>query len=182
MTSNRLLHEDPLFKANVDGWLSLSGGRIGAAERAPGFGVPLPPGTERPPMRMPSSPTPTCDFSFIFAVGEYGIASLPTTSPWAEKYGARWPSRAAARRGRYRGRKPNPTTPPAKPIPRPAGVCRRGLGLPPMSGFYPDARGRRVIADVVRLKKGHTEGLEPHITEQLIKLMVSASGGKAKAT
>jgi hypothetical protein len=38
-----------------------------------------------------------------------------------------------------------------------------------------------VVADVVRLDKGHTEGLEPKVTEELIKLMVSASGGKARA-
>ena len=37
-----------------------------------------------------------------------------------------------------------------------------------------------MIADVVRLDKGHTEGLEPKVTEELIKLMVSARGGKAR--
>ena len=44
---------------------------------------------------------------------------------------------------------------------------------------YPNARDGRVIADVVRLDKGHTEGLEPHITEKLVELIVSAPGGKA---
>lgn len=38
-----------------------------------------------------------------------------------------------------------------------------------------------MIADVVRLDKGHTEGLEPRVTEELIKLMVSAPGGKVRA-
>ena len=38
-----------------------------------------------------------------------------------------------------------------------------------------------MIADVVRLNKGHTEGLEPKVTETLIQLMVSAPGGKAQA-
>ena len=38
-----------------------------------------------------------------------------------------------------------------------------------------------MIADVVRLNKGHTEGLEPKVTEELIKLLVSAPGGKVKA-
>jgi len=37
-----------------------------------------------------------------------------------------------------------------------------------------------VIADVVRLDKGHTEGLESRITEELIKLMVAAPGGKVQ--
>ncbi len=35
-----------------------------------------------------------------------------------------------------------------------------------------------MVADVVRLEKGHAEGLEPNITERLITLMLSASGGK----
>jgi uncharacterized protein YneF (UPF0154 family) len=34
------------------------------------------------------------------------------------------------------------------------------------------------VADVVRLEKGHTEGLEPRITEELVKLMIAAKGGK----
>ena len=37
-----------------------------------------------------------------------------------------------------------------------------------------------LIADVVRLDKGHTEGLEPRITETLIKMIVAAPGGKAQ--
>ena len=43
---------------------------------------------------------------------------------------------------------------------------------------YPDCKDGRVVADVVRLEKGHTEGLEPKVTEELIKLMLSAKGGK----
>jgi hypothetical protein len=37
-----------------------------------------------------------------------------------------------------------------------------------------------VVADVIRLNKGHTEGLEPRVTEELVRLMVSAPGGKAR--
>src|SRR5579883_2766252 len=47
MTSNRLLHEDRFFQDRVDGWLSLSGGRIGTAERAADAGPPPPPGQQR---------------------------------------------------------------------------------------------------------------------------------------
>jgi len=36
------------------------------------------------------------------------------------------------------------------------------------------------VADVERLDKGHTEGLEPHVTEAIVKLMVAAPGGKAQ--
>jgi hypothetical protein len=35
-----------------------------------------------------------------------------------------------------------------------------------------------VIADVVRLDKGHTEGLEPNVTRRLLEVLVSAPGGK----
>ena len=45
---------------------------------------------------------------------------------------------------------------------------------------YPKCRGKKVVADVVRLDKGHTEGLEPKVTEELIKLIASAPGGKAR--
>ncbi len=43
---------------------------------------------------------------------------------------------------------------------------------------YPNCDGGRVVADVLRLDKGHTEGLEPKVTEALIQMMVSAPGGK----
>jgi len=46
---------------------------------------------------------------------------------------------------------------------------------------YPNATGGWVIADVVRLGKGHTEGLEPRITEELVKMIVGAPGGKTRS-
>ena len=62
-------------------------------------------------------------------------------------------------------------------------LLRPGWGLLPGPGkaqafVYPDCKDGRVVADVVRLEKGHTEGLEPKVTEELIKLMLSAKGGK----
>ncbi|HBX35859.1 MAG TPA: hypothetical protein DEG76_00505, partial [Pseudohongiella sp.] len=47
---------------------------------------------------------------------------------------------------------------------------------------YPNCEDGRVVADVVRLDKGHTEGLEPNVTERIVELMVSASGGKIKSS
>ena len=178
MTSNRLLREDPFFQDRVDGWLSLSGGRIGPAERAPNAGPPPAPG--QPPMTMPRPPVPAGlppgDFSFIFTVGEHEIASLPETSPWAEKYGAG-----------PRERRPDivDTEPGQIYDTMREAYSTKEWGLKPGPGtaqvwVYPGARDGRVIADIVRLNKGHTEGLEPHVTEALIKLMVSASGGKAQ--
>ena len=46
---------------------------------------------------------------------------------------------------------------------------------------YPGCKDGRVVADVVRLDKGHTEGLEPKVTEELVKLMLSAPGGKIQS-
>jgi hypothetical protein len=43
---------------------------------------------------------------------------------------------------------------------------------------FPNCKDGRVVADVVRLDKGHTEGLEPKITEELVKMIVAAPGGK----
>jgi hypothetical protein len=180
MTSNRLLGID-FFKERVDGWLSLSGGRIGPAERAPGFGrpggMPLPPPQGADAPRPGRASPPDCDISFIYATGEHEIASLPETSPWAEKYGAgprvRLPDVIDEKPGKiYDTLSEGRSTP--------------GWGLHPRPGtaqvyVYPNARGGRLIADVVRLDKGHTEGLEPRITEELIKMIVAAPGGKAQS-
>src|SRR5690349_10503972 len=73
MTSNRLLR-DPWWAERVDGWLSLSGGRIGPAKFVEDFG---PPRTEEERKAMGSflaraaSASPPrlhdADFSFVFA-------------------------------------------------------------------------------------------------------------------
>lgn len=177
MTSNRLLQSD-YFKRRVDGWLSLSGGRIGPVELPDSFFE----GARRMPLPAPTpdgpapgrAVMPDCDLSFIFATGELEIVELPETSPWAEKYGAgprvRLPDVVDTEPGRVTG---------AMPGRGPA------WGKEPRPGTaqvyaYPNARDGRVIADVVRLDKGHTEGLEPGITDVLIRLMVDAPGGKAQ--
>jgi hypothetical protein len=57
---------------------------------------------------------------------------------------------------------------------------KRGEKVIFVLSLHGGVRDGRVVADVVRLEKGHTEGLEPHVTEALVKLMVSARGGKAQ--
>lgn len=48
-----------------------------------------------------------------------------------------------------------------------------------LSFVFPDCKDERIIAaDVVRLEKGHTEGLDPSVTEHFVKLIVSAKGSK----
>ncbi len=182
-TSHRLLSVD-YFADRVDGWLSLSGGRIGPAERAPGSG---PPRTEAERAAMeeffarrramgPPEP-PAADFSFIYTTGEHEIVSLPEDSPWADRYGAgpreRRPDVVDEEPGKvHDGRWGDRSTASWGRLPRP-GTAEVYV--------YPHGRDGRVIADVVRLDKGHTEGLEPRVTEALIELVVSAPGGKARA-
>jgi hypothetical protein len=40
---------------------------------------------------------------------------------------------------------------------------------------YEGCRDGRVLADVIRREKGHTEGLEPNVTEHIVRLMVGAA-------
>ena len=185
MTSNRLLR-DPWWGDRVDGWLSLSGGRIGQAKFVDDFG---PPRTDEERQAMAefrsrqrgsagrATELHDADFSFIFAVGEHEVESVPETSPWAERYGAgarveqpdvvdEGPGQVHD--GRFEGR------------------YKTSWGREPRGGtakvwVNPGARDDRVIADVVRLDKGHTEGLEPNVTRALLELMVSAQGGKLTA-
>ena len=180
MTSNRILGSD-YFKERVDGWLSLSGGRIGPIELPVSFfssiRTPLP--TEMQGSNAPrpgqASP-PDCDISFIFATGEHEMVALPEASPWAEKYGAgprvRLTDVVDDQPGKiYDTMREGKSTPAWGLFPRP-GTAQVYV--------YPNARDGRLIADVVRLDKGHTEGLEPKITDELIRMMVGAPGGKGR--
>lgn len=119
---------------------------------------------------------PDCDLSFIFTSGEHEMVSLPETSPWAEKYGAGPRQRLADIVDTEPGQIHDTSR---------EGRSTPGWGLMPRPGtsqvwVYPNARDGRVIADVVRLDKGHTEGLEPKVTEALVKMIADAPGGKAR--
>ena len=179
-TSRRLVCTD-FFARRVDGFLSLSGGRLGgAAPRAPDAGRPRqanePPADPAAAAPAPAAPAgdPECLFSHIFAIGEHEIQSLPETSTWAGRLGcdarSRRPDVVADRPGYvHDGGRQNPGS--------------RAWGLLPRPGtaqvfVYGDCDGGRVVADVVRMDKGHTEGLEPAVTEAIVSLMVSASGGR----
>jgi len=185
MTSNRLLRTE-FFSARVDGWLSLSGGRLGPTPPIPAsfFAAARPAGSTTPPPTASSLAAamaalrepPTADFSFIFETGEHelGDQPLPEASPWATKYGCgarvRQPDIVDTKAGYvYDPLRQNPGSDAWGHLPRPgtAEILE-----------YSECKDGRVVADVVRLGKGHTEGLEPKITEQLIVLMLSAKGGK----
>lgn len=185
MTSNRLVRAD-FFKDRVDGWLSLSGGRLGGSPGRSSTFSPTgaPSGAPRATGASPATTTamnalrelPAAEFSHIYETGQREVdeKGVPEISEWAKKYscGPRQAPREIedAKAGYvYDSTRLN--------------LLRPGWGLLPAPGkaqvfVYPGCKDGRVVADVVRLEKGHTEGLEPKITEELIKLMLSAPGGK----
>jgi len=184
LTSNRLVRTD-FFRDRVDGWLSLSGGRLGGSPGRGNFGAigGMPPaaggrsgagglGAATAALReLPSS-----DFSFIFETGEREMdeKGLPDASALAAKFscGPRQKGEAIVdtKAGYiYDSSRQNPPNPAWGLLPRP-GTAQVYV--------YPNCKDGRVVADVVRMEKGHTEGLEPNVTEALVKLMVSARGGK----
>ncbi|HWZ30750.1 MAG TPA: alpha/beta hydrolase [Bryobacteraceae bacterium] len=183
-TSSRLIRTD-FFKDKVDGFLSLSGGRIGGSPGRGDFGRGPARGAGgaasaagRAGGRGPATPPalPNNDFSFIYETGQHEMDAkgVPEASAWAEKEGCGARVRKAdvvdSKAGYvYDGR---PQTNPSD-----------GWGRLPRPGTtdvyeYSHCRGGRIVMDVVRESKGHTEGLEPHITEELIKLMLSAKAQK----
>jgi poly(3-hydroxybutyrate) depolymerase len=184
LTSTRIICSE-FFSTKVDGFLSLSGGRVGGqAGRAANFGIPAAAGAAAagratPPAGLPAGaltipPPPTCDFSHIFETGEHEISELPKVSERAQKYGCSADMKRReitdVRAGYvYDGTRQNPGT--------------KAWGLLPRPGTteilaYRNCRDGRIVADVVRRDKGHTEGLEPKVTEELVKMMLSARGGK----
>jgi pimeloyl-ACP methyl ester carboxylesterase len=190
MTSNRIVRTD-YFKDKVDGWLSLSGGRLGNNPGRGNFsGMAGPPGASRdgrgaapgagrsagPGLTPPPSGLPANDFSFIYETGqrEMDEKGLPESSAWATRLGCgprRAPIEIADVKAGYvyDGSRQNPPVPAWGLLPAPGNA---------RISSYSDCKDGRVVADVVRLDKGHTEGLEPAVTEELVKLMLSARGGK----
>lgn len=170
ITSRRLVCSD-YFKTRVDGWLSLSGGRLGATRvtfgRAPAAGTAA-------PATPPSAELPACDFSFIYTAGQLEIEALPSTSPWAEKYGCA----ARERRADIVDAKPGYVT--ATDQSRGPSWGRHARPGTAEAYVYPKCRDGVVVADFIRLDKGHTEGLEPNALDAIVGLMVSARGGKAQ--
>jgi len=186
LTSNRIIRTE-FFKGIVDGWLSLSGGRLGGSPGRGTFAVAPPAGASGRGGAAPAGrgalpgaanlrDLPSGDFSFIFATGEREMdeKGLPSASEWAAKYGC-GPKSAAqeivdTKAGYiYDRSRQNPPNPAWGLLPRP--------GKAQMFS-YSSCKDGRIVADVVRLEKGHTEGLEPNVSEALVKLMLSAKGGK----
>jgi pimeloyl-ACP methyl ester carboxylesterase len=189
LTSNRLVRT-PFFKDRVDGWLSLSGGRLGGLPgRSATWGPPPAPASAMPVSAPPPSAfaaalkalqeLPPTDISFIFETGQHEMddKGLPETSDLAARLGCGPRGKAMeivdTQAGYvYDSTRQNPG--------------KASWGLLPAPGkaqvyAFGNCKDGRVVADAVRVNKGHTEGLEPKITEELVQLMVSAKGGKIQA-
>ncbi|GAB1268935.1 hypothetical protein NBRC116493_21880 [Aurantivibrio infirmus] len=162
MTSRRIVCSD-YFADKVDGFFSLSGGRVGS------------------PLRVregrPTPPPLTCDFSHIYTTGELERSGqdMPTDSSWAEKYSCdareELPDVVDTKAG-YVTASDQSRGPSWGTFARP-GVAKLS--------HYPNCDDGRIVVDIVRINKGHTEGLEPNIVEEIVKLMQSAKGGKLQA-
>jgi hypothetical protein len=174
-TSNRLLLTD-FFKERLTGWVSLSGGRLGSKRediRAPIPGLqPTAPGGAPLALAARAEELPGYPFSHIYETGENELtpAGIPQTSKWAEKLkcGPREPAtKVSDAKAGYvydgSGSRPSSKVWGGKPAPGSAEIF-----------VYPKCEGGRVVADIVRLGKGHTEGLEPNVTEAIVKLTVGA--------
>jgi hypothetical protein len=184
-TSNRLLVTD-FYRSRLKGWVSLSGGRLGSKReeiRAPiptgsgGPGGPPPPSAGAPPgpMRLAADASVLPDFAFshIYEAGEHEYPRSkgpPPTSPWAEKLKCR---PQAAPRTVVDTRAGYVSDSRVQPNPNKVWGLKPGPGAAKIYA-YPGCEGGRVVADVVRLDKGHTEGLEPKVTEEIVKLMLAA--------
>lgn len=123
-----------------------------------------------------SSTNPTCDFSTIYTAGEYENTPAEA-SPIADRFGCK----ARVKEEDVVDPKPGYVWDATRQDPG-----SDGWGHYPRSGraavwVYPGCKDGRVVADVSRLQKGHTEGLEPNVTDKLIQLAVSAKGGKIKS-
>lgn len=181
-TSNRLIN-DGFFRERLTGWVSIAGGRLGS-ERGE-IRAEIPRSVPRPPAPDGAGPPrlvahaenlPAYTFSHIYTSGEHEIPveknlKLPADSAWAEKLGCSTRERLAdvvdSKSGYVYDTREQPDR---NPI----------WGLDPAPGtaevyVFPNCDEGRVVADIVRLGKGHTEGLEPNVTEQIVKLMWSAT-------
>lgn len=191
MTSRRVVCSD-YFSDKVDGFLSLSGGRVGGGTTRPegGFGIPRPGATAtneggdsataraeaaRQRAARPAPTLPSCSFSHIFTTGEYEMGGpISEESEWASKYNCGAKQKVADIYDTKAGYVYDSGR---------IDIGSKAWGLLPEGGSaavfnYPNCEDGRIVADVVRIDKGHTEGLEPNVTQTLIELMLGASSAK----
>ncbi len=160
LTSHRIICS-AYFQDKVDGMVSIAGGRLGQGSYEDALG---------------------CDMSYIFTTGDLdssGRAGVPTTSPVADRYNCATRIRTAIITDSQGGKVSDTRTAETGRPDRPGWGGLPGPGTTDVYQF-PSCDGDRVVADVIRLDKGHTEGLEPRVTEEIVRLIVSAPGGKLR--
>ena len=159
VTSQRIVCS-PYFANKVDGVLSLSGGRIGRRARSiPRFG---------PPKADGSPPDPRPAPAVMNATTSRPASSATSTRPASMRS---WPCRRLRRLAEKYGcaarvEKPDLVDDKAGYV---WDYARQGYpvwGMKARPGtsktwVYPKCKDDRLVADVVRIDKGHTEGLEP---------------------
>ena len=181
-TANRLLASD-FYRERLTGFLSLSGGRLGSKREEVRATIPngsmapaqpRPAGSNPPGLRLTADASilPDYPFSHIYSSGEHELteAGLPGDSKWAAKLGCGAQQRAAEvvdmRGGYVYDARPRDNR---NPI----------WGLDPGPGraafyLYPGCDDGRIVADVIRMGKGHTEGFEPRVTQAILELLLAA--------
>ncbi len=158
LTSNRIVCSD-YFGDKVDGFVSLAGGRVGGRHELQ-----------------------SCDFSHIHTTGELdtaGVAGIPDTSPLADRYSCGPQTRLADIVDTQPGKVYDSRTEENGRPTRPGWGGMPGPGVAEVLVF-PNCEDNRVVADIVRLDKGHTEGLEPQVTRYIARMMASIPGGKLR--
>jgi hypothetical protein len=102
------------------------------------------------------------------------VTVIPEASPVAQKFGCG--SRVA--RPDVVDTRPGYVWDPSRQNPTRIGWGRRPAPGTAKIWVYEGCRDGRIVADVLRSNKGHTEGLEPQVTEAIVRLITSASGGR----
>ncbi len=120
---------------------------------------------------------PEGEFSFIYTTGEREMSGgLPEASEWADRLNCGSRERGADVVDTKAGYVYDASS---QDPPNPAWGLLPGPGTAEVFQ-YTDCDNGRIVADVVRLEKGHTEGLEPKVTEKLLDMLVAAPGGKIR--
>jgi hypothetical protein len=156
-TTRRLICTDFYQAHDPVGFVSLSGGRVGNNSAGRGGEPPT---------------IPDCEFSHIYTSGEHEASSSALTerSLWADHYSCQPRVRQfdildTEPGYLYDSSRQDPGSASWGFLPRP-GVTEWWV--------YPGCAGGRVVADLIRMDKGHTEGLEQNAVEQIVQLMMQA--------
>jgi hypothetical protein len=169
------------FSGKMVGSVSMAGNRLGGnrLSEPPGFREALARQGLSPDSPPPGEPPagaalpPACgEFSHIYSTGSVDLLGAPI--PEASTLAASLGCGARTRRPDIVDTKGGYVEfPQGRPAPL-AGWGKEARGGTTEFYVFPNCRGGRVVADLIRVEKGHTEGLEPKVTEEIVKLVVAA--------